>query len=225
MPATLPLLSLLEARVLGVLVEKQHTVPDTYPLTLNALTAGCNQKSSRDPVLNATDAEVQVAIDQLKSLSLVVESSGGRVMRYAHNAERVLGIPSQAVALLATLMLRGTQTVGELRINSERLHRFADVSAVEGFLHELAERADNPLVEELHRAPGERENRWTHLLSGRSPETRASLPPADAGTENFVALSELAGLKSNVAELRSEVEALKQSIVRLREELGASPES
>ncbi len=225
MPATLPLLSLLEARVLGVLVEKQHTVPDTYPLTLNALTAGCNQKSSRDPVLNATDAETQVAIDQLKSFSLVVESSGGRVMRYAHNAERVLGVPSQAVALLATLMLRGTQTVGELRINSERLHRFADVSAVEGFLHELAERADNPLVEELARAPGERENRWTHLLSGRSPDTRASLPPTDAGTENFVALSELAALKANVAELRGEVEALKQSIERLREELGANPES
>src|SRR5271157_5400585 len=100
MPDTLPLLSLLESRVLGVLVEKQHTVPDTYPLTLNALTSGCNQKSSRDPVLNATDAEALVAIDRLKSLSLVVESSGGRVMRYAHNTERVLGVPSQAVALL-----------------------------------------------------------------------------------------------------------------------------
>src|SRR6266478_6427914 len=87
MSPQLPPLSLLEARVLGVLVEKQHTVPDTYPLTLNALTAGCNQKSSRDPVLNATDAEVQVAIDRLKSLALVVESSGGRVMRYAHNIE------------------------------------------------------------------------------------------------------------------------------------------
>src|SRR4249920_1512561 len=160
--ATLPLLSLLEARVLGVLVEKQHTVPDTYPLTLNALTAGCNQKSSRDPVLNASDAETQVAVDRLRSLSLVVESSGGRVMRYAHNTERVLGVPSQAVALLATLMLRGTQTVRELRINSERLHRFADVSAVEGFLRELAERPEHPLVEELPRAPGERENRWTH---------------------------------------------------------------
>src|SRR5450432_1771022 len=107
MTATLPLLSLLEARVLGVLVEKQHTVPDTYPLTLNALTSGCNQKSSRDPVLNASDAEALVAIDRLKSLSLVVETSGGRVMRYAHNTERVLGVPSQAVALLATLMLRG----------------------------------------------------------------------------------------------------------------------
>jgi uncharacterized protein YceH (UPF0502 family) len=224
MPATLPLLSLLEARVLGVLVEKQHTVPDTYPLTLNALTSGCNQKSSRDPVLNATDAEALVAIDRLKSLSLVVESSGGRVMRYAHNTERVLGIPSQAVALLATLMLRGTQTVGELRINSERLHRFADVSAVDAFLRELAERADHALVEELARAPGERENRWTHLLSGRSAEAVAPMPSPEVDTSNVITLSEIAALNANVAELRADVDALKQSIARLREELGAAPE-
>ena len=223
--ATLPLLSLLEARVLGVLVEKQHTVPDTYPLTLNALTAGCNQKSSRDPVLNASDAETQVAVDRLRSLSLVVESSGGRVMRYAHNTERVLGVPSQAVALLATLMLRGTQTVGELRINSERLHRFADVSAVEGFLHELAERAEHPLVEELPRAPGERENRWTHLLSGRTAETRAPGPLPGPGAESLVTLGEIAALKASVGELRSEVDSLKENIARLREELGATSSS
>ena len=96
---TLPALSLLETRALGVLVEKQNTVPDTYPLTLLALTAGCNQKTSRDPILNAAESEVQAAIDQLKTLSLVVESSGGRVMRYAQNVGRVLTIPSQAVAL------------------------------------------------------------------------------------------------------------------------------
>ena len=129
----LPALSLLETRVLGVLVEKQHTVPDTYPLTLNALVAGCNQKTSRDPVLDATDAEVQAAVDRLQSLSLVVESSGGRVMRYAHNIERVLHVPSQGVALLATMMLRGPQTIGELRINCERLHAFADMSAARAF--------------------------------------------------------------------------------------------
>src|SRR4249920_2184892 len=98
--ATLPLLSLLETRVLGVLVEKQHTVPDTYPLTLLALTSGCNQKTSREPVLSASEPEVQAALDNLRSLSFIVESSGGRVMRYAHNAERVLAVPSQAVALI-----------------------------------------------------------------------------------------------------------------------------
>src|SRR4029077_14231153 len=94
----LPTLSLLDTRVIGVLVEKQRTVPDTYPLTLNALVAGCNQKTSRDPILNASEAEVQAVIYHLRSLSLIVETSGGRVMRYAHNVERVLGVPSQAVA-------------------------------------------------------------------------------------------------------------------------------
>src|SRR6266576_453413 len=103
----LPLLSVLETRVLGVLVEKQHTVPDTYPLTLNALAAGCNQKTSRDPILDATEDEIQAAIDRLKALSLVVESSGGRVMRYAQNFARVLNVPAQAVALLTIIMLRG----------------------------------------------------------------------------------------------------------------------
>src|SRR5512138_1122224 len=106
MSIALPALSLLDTRVLGVLVEKQLTVPDTYPLTLNALVAGCNQKSSRDPVIEASEDEVQSTIDQLKSLSLVMESSGGRVMRYAHNVQRVLEIPAQAVAILAVLMLR-----------------------------------------------------------------------------------------------------------------------
>jgi len=152
-------LSLLEARVLGVLVEKSLTVPDSYPLSLNALTLGCNQKTARDPVLAASDAEVQGAVDALKALSLSFESSGSRVSRYEHNMGRVLGLPSQSVALLATLMLRGPQTASELRTASERLHRFADISAVEGFLDELATRADEkggPLVVKLPRAPGAR---------------------------------------------------------------------
>src|SRR5215471_392355 len=163
---TLSDLSLIETRVLGVLVEKQHTVPDTYPLTLLALMAGCNQKTIRDPVLAVSESEVHAAIDRLKMLTLVVESSGGRVMRYAQNVGRVLEIPTQAVALLAVLMLRGPQTVGELRINCDRLHRFADTSAVEAFMHELAARPTGPLVTLLARQPGEREARWAHLLSG-----------------------------------------------------------
>ncbi|HEY4999136.1 MAG TPA: DUF480 domain-containing protein, partial [Usitatibacter sp.] len=138
----LPALSLLETRVLGVLVEKQHTVPDSYPLTLNALVSGCNQKTARDPVIEAAEAEVQAAIDHLKSLSLLMESSGGRVMRYSQNVGKAIGVPPQSVALLAVLLLRGPQTAGELRINAERLHRFGDILAVEGFLHELAERAE-----------------------------------------------------------------------------------
>src|SRR5450432_1323508 len=134
-------LSLLEARVLGVLVEKAHTVPDSYPLSLNALTLGCNQKTARDPVLAASEGEVQAAADALKLLSLGFESSGSRVSRYEHNMGRALALPSQSVALLAVLILRGPQTTSELRANSERLHRFADISSVEGFLEELASRA------------------------------------------------------------------------------------
>ena len=129
----IPLLSLLETRVLGVLVEKEHTVPDTYPLSRNALTAGCNQKNNRDPVIEAAEAEVQAAVDSLRAQTLVIETSGARVTRYAHNIGRVLGIPSQSVALLAALMLRGPQTPAELRGATERMHRFADVSSVEAF--------------------------------------------------------------------------------------------
>src|SRR5436190_23338763 len=113
----LPLLSRAETRVLGVLVEKQRTVPDTYPLTLNALVAGCNQKTSRDPILELAESDVQSILDTLRAASLVIESSGGRVMRYAHNMERVLDLPAPSVALLAVLMLRGPQTAGELRGN------------------------------------------------------------------------------------------------------------
>src|SRR5689334_21683976 len=112
-------LSRLEARVLGVLVEKALTVPDSYPLSLNALTLGCNQKTARDPVLNASEGEVQAAVDALRGMDLATESSGSRVTRYAHNMGRVLGVPSQSVALLAVLMLRGPQTASELRTNTE----------------------------------------------------------------------------------------------------------
>lgn len=203
----LPALSLLETRVLGTLVEKQHTVPDTYPLTLNALVSGCNQKSSRLPVLEATQAEVQAALDSLKSANLVIETSGGRVARYSHNVERVLQVPSQAAALLTVLMLRGPQTVGELRINSERLHRFADISAVEAFLQELSARPAGPLVVQLPRLPGARENRWAHLLSG-APKAEEP-PPAESP-----------GLEAQVARLDSEVAALKALVERISGHLG-----
>ena len=217
-PAPLPALSLLEARVLGVLVEKQHTVPDTYPLTLNALVAGCNQKTSRHPILEASDAEAQAALDHLKSLSLVVESSGGRVMRYAHNAGRVLGLPPQSVALLATLMLRGPQTAGELRINSERLHAFTDISAVEAFLEELAFRPAGPLVRELPRLPGTRETRWAHLLSGEPDLAQA--PAAAQPGPRETSLGEIAALKSNVDRLEGEVAELREKLARVYRELG-----
>ena len=153
---TIPVLSPIECRVLGTLVEKQRTVPDTYPLSLNALQAGCNQKTSRNPVIEAGEGELLQAIDTLKDLGLVREVSGSRVSRFEHQLEKVLGVPTQASALLTVLMLRGPQTVGELRLNCERLHRFADISSVEAFHDELAGRGGQPLVVELSpaRFPG-----------------------------------------------------------------------
>jgi uncharacterized protein YceH (UPF0502 family) len=217
---SLPALSLLETRVLGVLIEKQHTVPDTYPLTLNALVAGCNQKTSRDPVLEATESEVQAAIDHLISYTLVVETSGGRVMRYSHNIGRVLAIPSQAVALIAVIMLRGPQTTGELRQHSERLHRFSDISSVEGFLDELAHRPEGALVVELPRAAGARETRWAHLLSG--PPLVASVE--EATPVERVSLGEIATLRAHITELREELAQVKDTVNRLVRELGIAPE-
>ena len=220
MSSGLPALSLLETRVLGVLVEKQRTVPDTYPLTLNALVAGCSQKTSRDPVMSVKEVEVQATVDRLRLLSLVVESSGERVMRYAHNIERVLDVPSQAVALLATLMLRGPQTVGELRINSDRLHRFADGSAVEAFLHELSGRSAGALVAELPRQPGARENRWAHLLSGAPATATVPVVAPQPAAGSVVAPAELAALKESVRRLEDELDALKRQVAMLREEHG-----
>lgn len=214
-----PILSLLETRVLGVLIEKQHTVPDTYPLSLNALVAGCNQKSSRDPVLNANEAEAQAAIDRLKGLSLVMEGGGSRVTRFEHNTGRVLQLPSQSVAILAILMLRGPQTPGELRINCERLHKFSDISSVEVFLNELRERAAGALVVELPRRPGSRENRWAHLLSG-VPETESGNAALASISAVEVTTGELAALKANVTRLENELADLRATVARLCAELG-----
>lgn len=215
---TLPELTLLETRVLGVLVEKQKTVPDTYPLTLNALVAGCTQKTSRDPVIDASDADVQAAVDHLRQLSLVVESSGGRVMRYAQNVARVLAIPTESVALIATLMLRGPQTPGEIRINCERVHRFADISSVEAYLRELAERPAGALVVVLPRSAGTRETRWAHLLSGPPAIGEADVASRTSG-EDEVGIGEVAALREEVEALGREVADLKATLARLAEEI------
>lgn len=207
-------LTALEARVLGVLVEKQHTVPDTYPLSLNALVAGCNQKTARAPVMEASEAEVLQALDELKGLHLVVEVSGSRVVRFEHNMGRVLGVPSQSVALLAVLMLRGPQTAAELRLNTERLHRFADISSVEGFLDELATKPPARVLK-LARAPGEREARWAHLLCGE-PALPAAVAPAEAAPSG----SELAALCADVQRLLTEVAGLRDELARVKGELG-----
>jgi uncharacterized protein YceH (UPF0502 family) len=220
---TLRALTPLEARVLGVLVEKQHTVPDSYPLSLNTLTLGCNQKTARDPVINASEADVLGAVDGLRALSLVFEGSGSRVVRYEHNMGRVLGVPSQSVALLTTLLLRGPQTAAELRSNCDRLHRFADVSSVEAFLDELSSK-DPVRVVKLPRAPGAREARWAHLLCGE-----AALPaPSSEGDlaarpEDAVSLGELAAMKAELTRMAAELEAVKGDLHSLKSALGLAP--
>ncbi|MGL4188316.1 MAG: YceH family protein [Sphaerotilus sulfidivorans] len=206
-------LTALEARIVAVLVEKESTVPDTYPLSLNALCAGCSQKTARDPVMSVNEAQALAAIEELKALSLVIEISGTRTVKFENNLGRALGVPGAAVALLATLMLRGPQTAAELRLHSERLHRFADVSSVEGFLDELAGKAE-PMVRKLPRAPGARESRWVHLLCG---EVQIEATGAEPGA---MAAAADAGLAEEVAVLRAEVAELRARLDRLAAALG-----
>jgi len=164
--------------------------------------------------MEATEGEVRAALDELRQRLLVIESSGARVTRYSHNLGRVLKVPAQAEALLATLMLRGAQTASELRIASERLHRFADTGSVEVFLEELAARpADQggALALKLPRRPGEREARWAHLLCGA--------PPAGAASADPVPATQPAGLAAEVSALRAEVEALRAEVAALRARL------
>lgn len=194
-----------EGRVLAVLVEKQHTVPDSYPLSLNALTLGCNQKTARDPVMELSESEVLTALNELKDRSLVFETSGSRVTRFEHNLRRVYKVPGAAEALLTVLLLRGPQTSAELRLNSERLHRFADISSVEGFLDELQERE---LVLRLPKAPGAREARWAQQLTGPAPQLSVVATAAPAG---------------ELQQLRDEIEVLKAQVASLMQAIGLDP--
>lgn len=211
-------LSPLETRVLGVLSEKQLTTPDYYPLTLNALVAGCNQKTSRHPVMSVTEGEVQMALDALKRQNLVMDSFGssGRVMRFAHNINKVLGLSQPHVALLTVLMLRGPQTPGELRINCERMYSFPDISSVEAYLEELAGR--HGLAMQLPKQPGSREHRFAHLLCG-APETPPESADIRAGDPD-VTTGEIVALKNNLASLRDEVSELRALVDRVYGELG-----
>jgi uncharacterized protein YceH (UPF0502 family) len=202
----------IEARVLATLMEKARTVPDSYPLTLNSLVAGCNQKTSRDPLMNVTEAQAQEALDNLRRRTLVFESSGGRVARWEHNFQRGIGVPEQSAVLLGLLMLRGPQTAGELRINSERWYRFADISSVDAFLDELLERSEEkggPLVARLPRGSGEREQRWAHLLCG----------PVDAATGVAQAVAD-GPLAQRVAALEAEVAGLRSALQNIAGQLG-----
>ena len=205
-----------EARVLGTLMEKARTVPDSYPLTLNTLVAGCNQKSSRDPVMNMSEGEAQEALDGLKSLTLAFTSSSSRVARWEHNFQRGVGVPEQSAVLLGLLVLRGPQTAGELRINSERWYRFADISSVEAFLEELKDRPEDKggaLVVKLDRLPGAREQRWAHLLCG----------PVEASAHAAQDSPSPSGLAARVEALETQVAGLQRTLEELCSQLGMSP--
>ena len=212
----------IEARVLATLMEKARTVPDTYPLTLNALLAGCNQKSSRAPVMQLAEREVLEALQALHDMGLVAESQGQRASRWSHNAIRTLGVPEQAAALLGLLMLRGPQTAAELRQNAARWHRFADSGAVESFLNELAERSEDkggPLAALLPRAPGMREARWTHLLC---EPVDAVAPQASASAPLDAHAADGSSLAQRVTALEAQTAALRAALEEMRAALGMS---
>jgi uncharacterized protein YceH (UPF0502 family) len=203
-----------QARVLATLMEKARTVPDSYPLSLNSLQLGCNQKTARDPVMNLSEAEVAQALDELRERSLVVEVSGARVARFEHNVQRAVGVPEQSAALLGLLVLRGPQTAAELRLNTERWYKFLDVASVEAFLDELQERSADkggPLVQKLPKAPGAREARWAHRLCGElSAEAMASTsasPSASPSDDGQVAM-----LEARVSELERQLAELKAAL-------------
>jgi uncharacterized protein YceH (UPF0502 family) len=216
-PGQVPLTAI-EARILGTLMEKARTVPDSYPLTRNALLTGCNQKTSREPIMTLDEAALATALDNLQSLDLVRESSGGRAARFTHNFQRGVAVFEQAAVLLGMLMLRGPQTAGELRLNTERWYPFADISSVDGFLEELQDRSaekGGPLVVKLPRAPGAREQRWAHLLCG----------PVDVSSWDcaVAAPQAVAHVADRIARLEAEVAALRQTVERLCAELGVAP--
>jgi uncharacterized protein YceH (UPF0502 family) len=216
-------LSAAEARVLATLMEKARTVPDSYPLTLNTLVIGCNQKSSREPVMQLPEAAVLEALDALRELHLVFETSGSRVTRYEHNFQRGIGVPEQSAVLLGMLMLRGPQTAGELRLNTERWYKFLDIASVDAFLEELQDRTDTKggaLVVKLPRAPGAREQRWAHLLSG--PVDLAQFATLAAAPASGATEDEVIHLTRRVATLEGALATLQAQMRNLQEQLGLS---
>ena len=208
----------IEARVIGCLIEKEITTPDQYPLSLNALTNACNQKTNRDPVLELTEAAVQQAVDALMKKHLVSDKSagyGGRVTKYKHrfcNTEfGSFKLSKQELGILCVMLLRGPQTPGELRSRTNRLCDFADATEVESTLKGLMEREDGPFIARLPRAPGARESRYAHLFSGNIESVPETEDPADtvvSGTSTTLA-QRIAMLEESVAKMRIELDTLK----------------
>jgi uncharacterized protein YceH (UPF0502 family) len=210
-----------EARVIGCLMEKQLTTPEQYPLSLNALTSACNQKSNREPVMQLDEAEVQQTLDGLMKKRLVVDKTGfgSRVAKYQHrfcNTEfGSLQLSEQAFAVVCVLLLRGPQTPGELRTRTARLCRFADVQEVEAVLEQLMTRDDGPLVARLPREPGRRESRYAQLFCGDVEYAGAEQEVGVADAAGAGAEQRLVDLEALVAQLRAEVAELKSRVEAL----------
>lgn len=216
-------LTAIEARILGCLIEKEATTPDYYPLSLNAITNACNQKTNRHPVMNLSEGDVQRGLDAMVGKRLLWEKTpaGSRVTKYAHRLSNTLGLTysfaRQELAVLCVLMLRGAQTAGEIRSRSGRLYDFSGLEDVEQALRSLTEREDGPYVARLAREPGRKEARYAHLLCGDIAaediesevlETTTSPVPPPA------AEARIAALEHEVAALRSELDEIKQQLQR-----------
>jgi uncharacterized protein YceH (UPF0502 family) len=211
-------LSSIEARVIGCLIEKELTTPDQYPLSLNALTNACNQKTNRDPVLELSEPAVQQAVDALMKKYLVSDKSagyGGRVTKYKHrfcNTEfGSLKFGAQEVGILCVLLLRGPQTPGELRSRTNRLCEFADAAQVESALQGLMNREDGPFIARLARAPGAREARYAHLFSGLIESNPETDEPAESSAGGVSLGQRVTLLEERVAALSAEVDELRNA--------------
>jgi len=207
------LLDAIEVRVLGCLVEKDLATPEYYPLTLNALTNACNQKSNRDPVMALADTDVVRALDSLRQKQLAHQSAEGvRAAKYCHNLEGVLDLDPEEMAVLAELLLRGPQTVGELRTRAERMYAVGDLQAVEELLQNLMDR-DEPLVMRLPRQAGRKEQRCAHLLSDPPEiEETSSLPTEPARVKVAAENDRIAKLEEEVCALRAELDEVQSQL-------------
>lgn len=210
------LLTSVDARVLGCLLEKAATTPDVYPLSLNSLILACNQKSNRHPVVEYDESTVLESIDDLRKTKLVfrVDVAGSRTAKYRHNIDELLGLNRAGKALLTVLLLRGPQTLGELRTRCERMYPFADVAEVETILSEIAEEVDPPLWMRLPRLPGKKEERYHHLLSGEPDLDR--LDPIEAIPVPATDTGPLSSRDARIQQLESTVESLQTELGELK---------
>ena len=208
-----------EIRVLGSLIEKEMTTPDYYPMSLNALTNACNQSSNREPVVHYDEATVAGAIESLRKQSLVrvVQQSGSRVFKYRHLVNETLGLVSRQAAVLDILMLRGPQTLGELKTRASRLAAFESLDDVETSLEQLIARAPSPLATALERRPGQKEVRFAHLLSG-VPTYDAVDAPESATGSGPRGVDRIAALEAAVEDLRREVADLRGQLDAFRKQ-------